>query len=50
MEVGVRINSRVYFKFIIGMENGNIDVNGEVIMVDGTVVEPTGSVVWEEGE
>ena len=50
MEVGVRLNSRAYFKFYIDLDNGNIDVIGEIIMDDGTVVEPVGSVAWEEGE
>ena len=49
MEFGVRIDSNKYFKFIIDAENGNIDVVGEVIE-NGVKVEPTGSVVWEEGE
>lgn len=49
MEFGVRINSNMYFKFIIDMENGTIDVIGEVIE-NGVKVEPTGSVVWEGGE
>ena len=43
MDFGVRLNNRAYFKF-------SIDVKGEIIMDDGTVVEPEGSVVWEEGE
>lgn len=50
MVVGVRINSRAYFKFDIDPEEGNIDVAAEVVQDDGTVVEPVGSVVWEEGE
>ncbi len=50
MEFGVRLNNSAYFKFYIDIDNGNIDVKGEIIMDDGTVVEPTGSVVWEEGE
>lgn len=49
MEFGVRINSNMYFKFIIDAENGNIDVVGEII-IDGEKIEPTGSVVWEDGE
>ena len=49
MEFGVRIDSNTYFKFIIDTENRNIDVLGEVIE-NGVKVEPTGSVVWEEGE
>ena len=49
MEVGVRIDSKMYFKFIIDTENRNIDVVGEVIE-NGEKVEPTGSVVWEGGE
>ena len=43
MDFGVRLNNRVYFKFYI-------DVKGEIITDDGTVVEPEGYVVWEEGE
>ena len=50
MEVGVRLNSREYFKFYIDTTNGVIAVKGEILLDDGTVVEPTGSVVWEEGE
>lgn len=50
MEFGVRINNRIYFKFIIDYENGNIDVFGELITDEGEKIEPTGSVVWEEGE
>lgn len=50
MEVGVRLNSRAYFKFYIDLDNGIIDVKGEIITDDGTVIEPTGSVEWEEGE
>lgn len=50
MEFGVRLNRNAYFNFVIDLDNGNIDVKGEIIMDDGTVVEPTGSVVWEEGE
>ena len=50
MEVGVRLNSKAYFKFYIDLDNGNIDVTGEIILDDGTVVTPTGAVVWEEGE
>lgn len=49
MEFGVRINSNMYFKFIIDAENRNIDVVGEVIE-NGEKVEPTGYVVWEDGE
>lgn len=49
MEFGVRINSNMYFKFIIDAENRNIDVVGEVIE-NGVKIEPTGSVTWEEGE
>lgn len=50
MEFGVRLNNRMYFNFRIDPENGNIDVKGEIIIDDGTVVEPVGCVVWEEGE
>lgn len=50
MECGVRLNSRMYFNFNIDPDNENILVRGEVILDDGTVVEPVGSVVWEEGE
>lgn len=50
MEFGVRINSRAYFKFDIDPDEGIINVAAEVVMDDGTVVETTGSVVWEEGE
>ena len=50
MEFGVRLNNRAYFNFNIDMDNGNILVRGEIIQDDGTVIEPTGSVVWEEGE
>lgn len=51
MEFGVRMNSRAYFKFIIDLDNGNIDVIGEIIIDDeGTKVEPVGYVIWEEGE
>lgn len=50
MEFGVRLNSREYFKFYIDSDNGNIDVIGEIVLDDGTVVTPAGSVVWEEGE
>lgn len=50
MEFGVRINSRMYFKFSIDPENGDIGVKGEIILDDGTVADPTGYVVWEEGE
>ena len=49
MEFGIRLNNKAYFKFYIDLENGTIDVKGE-LMNDGTVVEPEGSVVWEEGE
>ena len=50
MEFGVRINNRAYFKFIIDLDNGNIDVIGEIINNEGEKFEPTGYVVWEEGE
>ena len=50
MECGVRLNSRMYFNFNIDPDNGDILVRGEIILDDGTVVEPVGSVVWEEGE
>ena len=50
MEFDVRLNNRVYFNFYIDLDNGDILVKGEIIMDDGTVVEPTGSVAWEEGE
>lgn len=50
MEFGVRLYSNTYFNFNIDLDNGNILVRGEIIMDDGTVVNPTGYVVWEEGE
>lgn len=50
MEFGARINNRLYFKFIIDMDNLNIDVIGEFIDDEGVKIEPTGYVVWEEGE
>ena len=50
MEFGVRINSRLYFKFIIDMTNGDISVIGEAITDEGVKIELTGNVVWEEGE
>lgn len=50
MEAGIRINSREYFKFDIDTSNGDIGVVGEIIMDDGTVIEPVGYVVWEDGE
>lgn len=50
MEFGVRLNNREYFNFLIDTDNGDIFVRGEIILDDGTVVEPTGSVAWEEGE
>ena len=50
MEVGVRLNSREYFKFDIDTSNGDIGVAGEIIEDDGTVVTPVGYVVWEDGE
>lgn len=50
MEFGVRINSITYFSFDIDPDTGTILVRGEIKLDDGTVVEPTGSVVWEEGE
>lgn len=50
MEFGVRLNNRAYFKFYINLDDENIDVKGEIIMNDGTVIEHEGSVVWEEGE
>lgn len=50
MEFGVRINSKAYFRFYIEPENGIVDVLAEIVMDDGTVVKPTGTVVWEEGE
>ena len=50
MEFGVRINNRAYFKFTIDMDNGDIGVIGEIITNEGEKVEPTGYVVWEEGE
>lgn len=50
MEFGVRMNNIAYFNFNIDRDNGNIDVKGTLIMDDGTVVEPTGYVVWEDGE
>ena len=50
MEFGVRLNSKAYFNFIIDLDNGDILVRGEIIMDDGTVVNSTGSVAWEEGE
>ena len=50
MECGIRLNNRMYFNFNIDPENGDILVRGEIIRDDGTVVEPVGSVVWEEGE
>ncbi len=50
MEVGVRLNSREYFKFDIDTSNSDISVTGKIIMDDGTVVTPVGYVVWEDGE
>ena len=50
MEFGVRLNRSMYFNFYIDPENGNIEVKGEILLDDGTLVEPIGSVVWEEGE
>ena len=50
MEFGVRLNNRAYFNFNIDMDNGDILVRGQLVRDDGTVVEPTGYVVWEEGE
>lgn len=50
MEFGVRLNSRAYFNFNIDLDSGDILVRGEIVEDDGTVVEPVGSVVWEEGE
>ena len=50
MEFGIRINSRTYFKFIIDLDNGIIDVIGEIITDEGEKIEPIGSVVWEGGE
>ena len=50
MEFGVRLNNRAYFNFNINIDNGDILVRGELIMDDGTVVESTGYVVWEDGE
>lgn len=50
MEFGIRLNSKAYFNFYIDLDNGNINVTGEIVLDDGTVVEPIGSVVWEEGE
>lgn len=50
MEVGVRLNSRIYFKFDIDTSNGDIGVVREIIMDDGTVVNQVGYVVWEDGE
>lgn len=51
MEFGVRINNRAYFKFSIDLDSCDIGVIGEIITDDeGTKFEPTGYVVWEEGE
>lgn len=50
MEFGVRLNNKAYFNFDIDMDSGDILVRGTLIMDDGTVVEPTGYVVWEDGE
>lgn len=50
MEFGVRLNNRAYFNFNIDIDNGDILVRGEMILDDGSVVEPTGYVVWEDGE
>lgn len=50
MEVGIRLNRSTYFNFNIDPENGDILVRGEIVLDDGTVVNPTGSVVWEDGE
>ena len=50
MEFGVRLNNKAYFNFNIDLDNGDILVRGEIILDDGTVVNPTGSVAWEEGE
>lgn len=50
MEFGIRINSRAYFKFNIDLDNASIDVIGEIITDEGEKIEPTGYVVWEEGE
>lgn len=51
MEFGIRMNNRAYFKFNIDLDSGDIGVIGEIIIDDeGTKVEPTGYVVWEEGE
>lgn len=50
MEFGVRMNNNIYFSFDIDPDNGDILVRGKIKQDDGTVVEPVGSVVWEEGE
>ena len=50
MEFGVRLNNRAYFNFNIDLDNGDILVRREIIEDDGTVIESTGSVAWEEGE
>lgn len=50
MEFGVRLNNSVYFNFNIDMDSTDILVRGEIVLDDGTVVEPTGYVVWEDGE
>ena len=50
MEFGIRLNNKQYFSFYLDLSNGDITVRGEIIMDDGTVVNPTGYVVWEDGE
>ena len=50
MEFGVRLNNKAYFNFNIDLDNEDILVRGEIVKEDGTVVEPTGYVVWEDGE
>lgn len=50
MEFGIRINSRMYFKFTIDTSNGHVDAIAEVINDEGEKLEATGYVLWEEGE
>lgn len=48
MEFGVRVNSHLYYKFTIDMDNGNVDVIAEFINNEGVKIEPIGHVEWDE--
>lgn len=49
MEFGIRINSKMYFKFIINTSNAHVDAIAEVITDEGVMHEATGYVLWGDG-